>query len=599
MKNITLFLLICLASPDLCYSQANNDLSVSFDTTEIAGSNSHMSLFYSLIPSAQVLGIDAHARFENVGNATQTSCRVSFKLKHGGAVIDSLDGSAAGALQSGGVGYTAWSTLNSYPSPLGAYKLTAAASSDSVDDNPIDNIDTASFTLTDSIWSINKDTKRAGVYRLLQNMAGANFRYGTLYEVIAPDTVTSITTAVVGGPGGTQPGAIIKGTIYQITSNGGLSYTTPWVSTSLKGLNSSDITSPSATDVTPVTLPLDFGSGNPILAPGLYWVCIEGIGTPDSNINIAATASSKGGISLVEDYTAPGTLTRLSNTDAIYCNLNFGRTEHFFAVDFTMSPATQPVHLGRSINFLAQSDVSTTNFYWDITGLNTGFHSHRESPVMHDTFYVHDTYTVCLTGIYINDTARKCRDIETDTVLPCLLQASFGVANTAPQVYTVYNYTQGSSLSYLWDFGDSSTSDQPYPSHTYATAGYYAICLNVTDTTMAGCTSSYCDATRYYNKTNGTDGMVTVYVVPASVGLKDINTDGQVALYPSPATQDLTIDARGESPERIRIYSVSGQMVSDETNARTHINVSAWSAGIYVVEVTMSDCVKLLKFVKE
>lgn len=44
--------------------------------------------------------------------------------------------------------------------------------------------------------------------------------------------------------------------------------------------------------------------------------------------------------------------------------------------------------------------------------------------------------------------------------------------------------------SYAWDFGDNSTSTQANPNHTYATAGYYNVCLTITGST--GCTATWC-----------------------------------------------------------------------------------------------------------
>lgn len=41
-------------------------------------------------------------------------------------------------------------------------------------------------------------------------------------------------------------------------------------------------------------------------------------------------------------------------------------------------------------------------------------------------------------------------------------------------------------LTYLWDFGDGSTSNQPTPSHVYATQGTYTVKLTIT--TSSGCT---------------------------------------------------------------------------------------------------------------
>ncbi len=43
------------------------------------------------------------------------------------------------------------------------------------------------------------------------------------------------------------------------------------------------------------------------------------------------------------------------------------------------------------------------------------------------------------------------------------------------------NETEGEVTSYLWDFGDGMTSTEESPSHTYASSGYYNVCLTSTN----------------------------------------------------------------------------------------------------------------------
>ncbi|MBK8280148.1 MAG: PKD domain-containing protein [Saprospiraceae bacterium] len=43
------------------------------------------------------------------------------------------------------------------------------------------------------------------------------------------------------------------------------------------------------------------------------------------------------------------------------------------------------------------------------------------------------------------------------------------------------NLSIGHIASYLWDFGNGSTSKQATPSKVYVTPGFYTVCLSVTD----------------------------------------------------------------------------------------------------------------------
>lgn len=65
-------------------------------------------------------------------------------------------------------------------------------------------------------------------------------------------------------------------------------------------------------------------------------------------------------------------------------------------------------------------------------------------------------------------------------------QARFSTSNsrvgcTIPQTINFLDNSIGSNLTYLWDFGDGSTSTQPNPSHTYTALGDYTVSLTVTD----------------------------------------------------------------------------------------------------------------------
>jgi len=51
----------------------------------------------------------------------------------------------------------------------------------------------------------------------------------------------------------------------------------------------------------------------------------------------------------------------------------------------------------------------------------------------------------------------------------------------------------GTTLTYVWSFGDGDTSFLKSPSHTYAQAGGYFVCLSVTDVNTQ-CTDTYCDS---------------------------------------------------------------------------------------------------------
>lgn len=117
------------------------------------------------------------------------------------------------------------------------------------------------------------------------------------------------------------------------------------------------------------------------------------------------------------------------------------------------------------------------------------------------------TYVVCLT---LTDAANSCSDTYCDTVIIANVtgcHAYFGNYQTATNTNQFY-VSSNSPLfdsTYVghihWDFGDGVTADgYPYLgqsnaniSHTYASSGYYNVCLTLTDS-IHGCSDTWCDS---------------------------------------------------------------------------------------------------------
>jgi hypothetical protein len=90
----------------------------------------------------------------------------------------------------------------------------------------------------------------------------------------------------------------------------------------------------------------------------------------------------------------------------------------------------------------------------------------------------------------------------------------------------------------------------------------------------------------------------------SQLGIDEINNNaGSIKVYPSPATNNITIDA-GDlrfTNLDLRIYDVVGNLVL-EKNAyinKTNIDVSALPSGVYFVKVKTEKGIKVKKFVKE
>ncbi|HRG59506.1 MAG TPA: PKD domain-containing protein [Bacteroidia bacterium] len=77
-------------------------------------------------------------------------------------------------------------------------------------------------------------------------------------------------------------------------------------------------------------------------------------------------------------------------------------------------------------------------------------------------------------------------------------QANYSNGNAGEVFFNGYvGNSSPMNASYSWDFGDGSTSSLSNPQHTYATSGYYYVCLTTAynGCTYTSCTSVYVDLT--------------------------------------------------------------------------------------------------------
>ena len=161
--------------------------------------------------------------------------------------------------------------------------------------------------------------------------------------------------------------------------------------------------------------------------------------------------------------------------------------------------------------------------------------------------------------------------------------------------FVVNNATGAQPLSYYWSWGDGTHDSIAYPTHTYSTAGFYKICLSVTDSN--GCSNTYCDSS-YLQKDPNT--IISVDVVSQiTTGINETESADQIKVYPNPTTDNITIEASQKSI--IEISNMQGELLKTlaaEGN-KTNIDVSAFAKGIYILKIQNADGIVFKKFVKE
>lgn len=136
--------------------------------------------------------------------------------------------------------------------------------------------------------------------------------------------------------------------------------------------------------------------------------------------------------------------------------------------------------------------------------------------------------------------------------------------------------------SLVWDFGDSTTSTEDNPVHTYAESGEYTITLTVTR----------CDQTDVKTKTINVDALDAKVFETVSL-----------SVYPNPVKNNLTLDF-GKSFKTIRcaLIDVTGRTLLEKnfTNkARTTLDFSGFPQGIYFLKLATEGQVFTQKIIKE
>ncbi|MDX2003384.1 MAG: PKD domain-containing protein [Chitinophagales bacterium] len=220
-----------------------------------------------------------------------------------------------------------------------------------------------------------------------------------------------------------------------------------------------------------VPLPIQFTNTSTSPDPIISWVWDFGDATPIAN-----------GPNQNHTYTVPGTYNAcLSIITTTGCRgfacrqINTGLAP---TASFSANPLT--VCVNEPISFFNTSTGNITGQLWDF-GNSTTDPSITPAPYAYDD---PGNYTITLT---VNDNG--CSDDTSVAVIVNDPKADFTYTTSCQNAGT-YQFTDASinADTYFWDFGDSQTSTQQNPLHTYTQTGTYTVTLTVTNFTT-GCTA--------------------------------------------------------------------------------------------------------------
>jgi PKD repeat protein len=147
------------------------------------------------------------------------------------------------------------------------------------------------------------------------------------------------------------------------------------------------------------------------------------------------------------------------------------------------------------------------------------------------------------------------------------------------------------NTSYLWSFGDGTTSTKKSPNHKYTKFGKYEVCLSIANT-LTGCESRFCDSIGLDSNGNllKAEGFELVAVEEEDLlQVASIPSDVLVKVYPNPTQGVLTVEVNELFTETavIRVVNSFGQKVVETSTEGSVaiIDLSTEASGMYFVQI--------------
>ena len=184
-----------------------------------------------------------------------------------------------------------------------------------------------------------------------------------------------------------------------------------------------------------------------------------------------------------------------------------------------------------------------------------------------------------------------------------------------PNEVWIWNLSAGTGpYQFLWNFGDGTSSTDPYPTHFYASGGPYTLCLTMSD--ASNCTATYCDsvsvdANGIYNGFAGTpnnnrSGFTINVLQQQPTAIDEQENLNALELWPNPVNDAINLSllsARG-SRLQLSVIDLNGRVVKSTSNAiakgnnRFNLPVNDLESGMYLLRISDDNNVISRRFVK-
>jgi PKD repeat protein len=265
---------------------------------------------------------------------------------------------------------------------------------------------------------------------------------------------------------------------------------------------------------------------------------------------------------------------------------------------------------GGAINFTNTSSgtVASPSYSWDFGDGATSTspspsHTYTYNGNFYVTIYEKDTFnTVICQNTQMITVSTSTNNTACDT-----LYFNVSPDTNALHVWNVYLYTSSGNTpaGAVWYWGDGTNTSGIAPSHTYAAAGLYNICVmawfNCGDSTYV------CQSDSVYR----TNSMISVHVIneTTATGVKNISeTITSAVAYPNPFSDELTINFSSPASKTVS-YSMTdlygkvlrtGTIQAVKGTNELKLNTGSMAQGVYFVNLVGSGDVKasVIKVVK-
>ncbi len=238
------------------------------------------------------------------------------------------------------------------------------------------------------------------------------------------------------------------------------------------------------------------------------------------------------------------------------------------------------------------------SYYWDFGDSSYGF----TNPVYH-TYASNGSYSVTLVVTNSPSTAACSASITIPvsvTTTSCVANPSFYLSkstSTTTNLWFAYPTFPANITNAVWTWGDATSSTGLYPTHIYASTGWYNICLTVT--VNCATTGSMCVLSNIYRvqAEAGAAGIAQINVINTAIGItENASLNSSFNLFPNPNNGifSLAFDSSYNNESSVLVISnMLGEIVyktkyeKNETLIK-EIDLTNISNGAYIMQLNTS-----------